>query len=195
MLDGAKLQPSSLSWAQIGSTLEAARRIGDSSSALAAAGNNEPRPTDASFTGPATSAGCTAKADTAGQGSVAAARLQKLPADEMADSKQVRRLERVNAGIDECVCTAVEYGIKERLHFSASSSRHEQLRQRTGQGAVPQVAARHRPVLDRTAYHRPQRTAASVCRPRATTGKHRTVSTSRPQSTIAPATLAPTLSA
>ena len=53
----------------------------------------------------------------AGQGSVAAARMQKLPADGLADLSQVRRLERISAGIDERVCTAVELGIKERLYF------------------------------------------------------------------------------
>ncbi|GGO84915.1 hypothetical protein GCM10011584_03620 [Nocardioides phosphati] len=53
----------------------------------------------------------------AGQGSVAAARMQKLPADGLADFPQVRRLMRISAGIDERVCTAVEYGIMERLYF------------------------------------------------------------------------------
>lgn len=52
----------------------------------------------------------------AGQASVAAARMQKL-ADEMNNHLQVRRLERISAGIDERVCTAVELGIKERLYF------------------------------------------------------------------------------
>jgi len=53
----------------------------------------------------------------AGQGSVAAARMQKLPADGLQDLQKVRRLERLSAGIDERVCTAVEHGIKERLYF------------------------------------------------------------------------------
>ncbi|MGD9960494.1 hypothetical protein [Nocardioides sp.] len=53
----------------------------------------------------------------AGQGSVAAARMQKLPADGLGDAGQVRRLMRISAGIDERVCTAVELGIKERLYF------------------------------------------------------------------------------
>lgn len=53
----------------------------------------------------------------AGQGSVAAARMQKLPADGLNDTGEVRRLMRISAGIDERVCTAVELGIKERLYF------------------------------------------------------------------------------
>lgn len=53
----------------------------------------------------------------AGQGSVAAARMQKLPADGLADFPQVRRLMRISAGIDERVCTAVEHGIMEHLYF------------------------------------------------------------------------------
>lgn len=53
----------------------------------------------------------------AGQGSVAAARMQKLLDDGLNDAGQVRRLERISAGIDERVCTAVEVGVKERLYF------------------------------------------------------------------------------
>lgn len=53
----------------------------------------------------------------AGQGSVAAARMQKLPADGLSDAGQVQRLMRISAGIDERVCTAVELGINERLYF------------------------------------------------------------------------------
>ena len=53
----------------------------------------------------------------AGQGSVAAARIQKLPDDGFGDAGQLRRLERISASIDERVCTAVELGIKERLYF------------------------------------------------------------------------------
>lgn len=53
----------------------------------------------------------------AGQGSVAAARMQKLPDDGLSDTEQLRRLGRISAGIDERVCTAVELGIKERLYF------------------------------------------------------------------------------
>lgn len=53
----------------------------------------------------------------AGQGSVAAARMQKLPDDGFGDAGQLRRLERISASIDERVCTAVELGIKERLYF------------------------------------------------------------------------------
>lgn len=43
--------------------------------------------------------------------------MEKLPADGLTDDSQVRRLERISAGIDERVCTAVEHGIKERLYF------------------------------------------------------------------------------
>jgi len=53
----------------------------------------------------------------AGQGSVAASRMQKLPADGLSDAGHVRRLIRISAGIDERVCTAVELGINERLYF------------------------------------------------------------------------------
>ncbi len=53
----------------------------------------------------------------AGQGTVAAARMQKLPDDGLSDAGQLRRLERMSAGIDERMCTAVELGIKERLYF------------------------------------------------------------------------------
>lgn len=53
----------------------------------------------------------------AGQGSIAAARIQKLPDDGLSDAGQLRRLMRLSAGIDERVCTAVELGIKERLYF------------------------------------------------------------------------------
>jgi len=53
----------------------------------------------------------------AGQGSVAAARMQKLPDDGLNDAGQLRRLERISAGIDERVGTAVEVGVKERLYF------------------------------------------------------------------------------
>lgn len=53
----------------------------------------------------------------AGQGSVAAARMQKLPADGLGDTGQLRRLMRMSAGIDERVCTAIEVGINERLYF------------------------------------------------------------------------------
>jgi hypothetical protein len=52
-----------------------------------------------------------------GQGSVAAARMQKLPDDDLSDAGQLRRLERISAGIDERVGTAIELGIKERLYF------------------------------------------------------------------------------
>lgn len=53
----------------------------------------------------------------AGQGSLAAARMQKLPDDALSDAGQRRRLERISAGIDERVCTGVELGIKECLYF------------------------------------------------------------------------------
>ena len=53
----------------------------------------------------------------AGQGSLAAMRMQKLPANGLADTKQVRRLERISAGIDDRLCHAVEPGIRDRLWF------------------------------------------------------------------------------
>lgn len=53
----------------------------------------------------------------AGQGSVAAVRMQKLPPEGLAEPRQVRRLELISARIDERVCGAVEHGIRERLYF------------------------------------------------------------------------------
>ncbi len=53
----------------------------------------------------------------AGQGSVAAVRMQNLPADAVGDHKQVERLERISSGIDQRVGEVIEHGIKERLYF------------------------------------------------------------------------------
>lgn len=53
----------------------------------------------------------------AGQASVAALRMQRLPKDELGDPRQTKRLERISAGIDERVCDIVEYSIRERLYF------------------------------------------------------------------------------
>jgi hypothetical protein len=43
--------------------------------------------------------------------------MQKLPDNGLSYAGQLRRLERISAGIDGRVCTAVELGIKERLYF------------------------------------------------------------------------------
>ena len=53
----------------------------------------------------------------AGQGAVAATRMTKLDDAGLADAHQVRRLQRVSAGIDERVCNLVEYGAAHRLYF------------------------------------------------------------------------------
>jgi hypothetical protein len=53
----------------------------------------------------------------AGQGSVAAVRMQKIAHDGLGDVQHVRRLERISAGVDERVCSAVERGIRKRLYF------------------------------------------------------------------------------
>ena len=53
----------------------------------------------------------------AGQGAVAATRIQRLPTDAMVDPLQVQRLARISAGIDERICTAIEFGIKDRIYF------------------------------------------------------------------------------
>lgn len=55
--------------------------------------------------------------DAAGQGAIAAARIQKLPASGMADLQQARRLERIGQGIDERISAVVENGIAKRLYF------------------------------------------------------------------------------
>lgn len=53
----------------------------------------------------------------AGHGSVAATRMQKLAPHGLANADQVRRLERIGAGIDQRVCDALEHGIRNRLYF------------------------------------------------------------------------------
>ena len=53
----------------------------------------------------------------AGQGAVAATRMAKLDDAGLSDAHQVRRLQRVSAGIDERVCNLVEYGAAHRLYF------------------------------------------------------------------------------
>jgi hypothetical protein len=99
-------------------SLEAARRLGDDDTALAARWERRSeiygrlvhatRDVGGMFGngGPA-----------AGQGAVAAVRIQKLSPDGLRDAQQVRRLERISAGIDERVCGAVEHGIRERHYF------------------------------------------------------------------------------
>jgi hypothetical protein len=53
----------------------------------------------------------------AGQGAVAAVRMEKLDLGGLSDAPQVRRLQRISAGIDERVCNVIEYGIAQRLYF------------------------------------------------------------------------------
>ena len=56
-------------------------------------------------------------APAAGQGSVAAVRMEKLDRGGLSDTPQVRRLQRISAGIDERVCNVIEHGIAQRLYF------------------------------------------------------------------------------
>jgi hypothetical protein len=53
----------------------------------------------------------------AGQGAVAATRVQKLDASDLTDTKVLRQLDRLFARIDGRVYDAVEHGVKERLYF------------------------------------------------------------------------------
>lgn len=53
----------------------------------------------------------------AGQGSVAALRMEKLSRDGLADPTGCRRLQRVSAGIDQRICNLIEYGVARRLYF------------------------------------------------------------------------------
>lgn len=53
----------------------------------------------------------------AGQGSVAAVRTEKLDRGGLSDAPQVRRLERVSAGIDDRICSVIEQGVAQRLYF------------------------------------------------------------------------------
>ncbi|QZY27833.1 hypothetical protein [Nocardioides coralli] len=53
----------------------------------------------------------------AGQGSVAAVRMEKLGRDGLADPPQNRRLQRVSAGIDDRICNVIEHGVAQRLYF------------------------------------------------------------------------------
>ena len=57
----------------------------------------------------------------AGQGSIAAARMQKLPHDALLDPTQTRQLERISAGIDERVADALHYGITQRLYLQRAN--------------------------------------------------------------------------
>lgn len=57
----------------------------------------------------------------AGQGSIAATRMAKLPPDGLANLKQVGRIEQVSAGIDARICDLIEHGIKQRLYFQRTS--------------------------------------------------------------------------
>lgn len=53
----------------------------------------------------------------AGQGAVAATRMAKLDDAGLSETQQIRRLQRMSAGIDERVCNVVEYGAAHRLYF------------------------------------------------------------------------------
>lgn len=99
-------------------SLEAARRLGDSDPALTARWERRAEVYGRLVHHTRDMGGTVGKGGpAAGQGSLAAVRMQKVPADAMADPKHVRRLMRVSAGIDGCVCDAVEHGISERLYF------------------------------------------------------------------------------
>lgn len=53
----------------------------------------------------------------AGQGAVAASRVQRLAAEEFTDPKLVRQLDRLFASVDELVSQCIDHGAKERLYF------------------------------------------------------------------------------
>ncbi len=53
----------------------------------------------------------------AGQGWVAALRVEKLGRDGLVDPPQGRRLQRVSAGIDEWICNVIEHGVAQRRYF------------------------------------------------------------------------------
>jgi hypothetical protein len=57
----------------------------------------------------------------AGQGSVAAARMEKLDRDGLSEAPQVRRFQRISGGIDERVRNVIEHGIAARLYFQRIS--------------------------------------------------------------------------
>ena len=53
----------------------------------------------------------------AGQGSVAAVRMEKLDRGGLSVAPQARRLQRVSAGIDDRICNVIEHGVGQRLYF------------------------------------------------------------------------------
>ncbi|KAB7744500.1 hypothetical protein GA707_07745 [Nostocoides sp. F2B08] len=57
----------------------------------------------------------------AGQGSIAAARMRKLPHDALNDPTQARQLERISACIDQRVADALRYGITKRLYLQRAN--------------------------------------------------------------------------
>lgn len=57
----------------------------------------------------------------AGQGSIAAGRMRKLPHDALLDPTQTRHLERISAGIDQRVADALRYGITQRLYLQRAN--------------------------------------------------------------------------
>ncbi|GAA4393220.1 hypothetical protein GCM10023153_12980 [Ornithinibacter aureus] len=57
----------------------------------------------------------------AGQGSIAASRIQKLPHDALTDPTHTRQFERISADIDERVAHALRYGITQRLYFQRAN--------------------------------------------------------------------------
>lgn len=57
----------------------------------------------------------------AGQGSVAAARMERLDRNGLSHAPQVHRLQRVSAGVDERVHDVIVHGIAERLYFQRIS--------------------------------------------------------------------------
>jgi hypothetical protein len=57
----------------------------------------------------------------AGQGSIAASRIQQLRHDALTDPTHTRQLERISADIDERVAHALRYGITQRLYFQRAN--------------------------------------------------------------------------
>lgn len=99
-------------------SLQAARRLGDTAPALAARWERRSEVYGRLVHATRDLGGVVGNGGSAaGQGSVAAARMEKLAADGLTGPPQVGRLERISAGIDKRVCDAIEHGIRSRLYF------------------------------------------------------------------------------
>jgi hypothetical protein len=79
----------------------------------------------------------------AGQGAVAASRIQRLTADDVVDPTRLRQLDRLFAHIDDQISRIIEHGAKERLYFLRSEI--PRLVQ-TGTGLVKKLQDRYIPI-------------------------------------------------